>query len=192
MREDGTTKNCRCSSCFTLRCCSTKTQNRKQNHPHPAPPESASEILDMYRTMSYAPERSKSQLLCAHCNRQAICDVPNDCPQVRNNDDSDCSIDIALAEEGLGGFHPNLCPICFEPFLVEEKVTWSKIGHCRHVFHYDCILPWAVLGNFECPVCRAAFWSKIDHPTRRCLPIGRLDAEMRQSRFCVQHGLVSP
>lgn len=189
---DETPKHC-WRPCFTQRRCSMKQRNRKQTHPIPSAAETASEILEMYRTMSDTQKISKPQTLCAHCSK------PNseecvDRPQGRTDDDYDCSIDISLAEEGLGGLDSNrlTCPICFEPFLVEEKVTWSRIGNCRHVFHYDCILPWAVLGNFECPVCRAQFWSKTDQPTRRCLPMGRLDAEIRQSRFCVQHGLVSP
>lgn len=182
----GSKNNC-CTSCFLVRCISKK-QNMKQIHPA----QSASEILEVYRTMSNTPTSNKPQLLCAQCDLETSREVSNDCPQATTSDDTGGSIDIALAEEGLGGLDNNqlTCPICIEPFRVGEQVTWSKIGQCRHVFHYDCILPWAVLGNYECPVCRAHFWS--EQPRRCCLPPRKVEADRKEGRFCVRHGLVSP
>lgn len=188
--EVGGSKNNCCSKCFIVRCI-FKREKRKKIHPH-HPAESASEILEVYRTMSNTPTSNKPQLLCAQCDLESSREVSDDCPQAKTDDDTGGSIDIALAEEGLGGLGTNqlTCPICIEPFRVEEQVTWSKIGQCRHVFHYDCILPWAVLGNYECPVCRAHFWS--EQPRRCCLPPRKLEADRKESRFCVRHGLVSP
>ncbi len=183
-------------------CCSKTKQKRKQIHPHSAAAaaaaETATDILDVYRGMSTPTPKggSNPQLLCAHCQLQAsgeTSDKPSQASNNNNNDGGD--IEIALAETGLCGIDSNqlTCSICFEPFVVEENVTWSRIGHCRHAFHYDCILPWAVLGNYECPVCRAVFWSRSTPTTRCCLPLARSERkEMKRSKFCVQHGLVSP
>ena len=181
-------------------CCSKKKLKRKQIHPYSAAAaETASEILDVYRGMSTTTTKGSSnpQLMCAHCNLQASSETSDNPSQASNCNDAGGDIEIALAEKGLCRIDSNqlTCPICFETFVVEENVTWSRIGYCRHVFHYDCILPWAVLGNYECPVCRAAFWSKSTPPTRCCLPLARSErkgVEMKRSKFCVQHGLVSP
>lgn len=100
--------------------------------------------------------------------------------------------ELVLAEEGSIMNDENVCPICIEPFRIGEEVAWSKIGHCQHVYHYECILPWAVLGNELCPVCREEFWNR-DWPS--CLAQRsrrRLSLQMGQRRFCVLHGLVSP
>lgn len=42
------------------------------------------------------------------------------------------------------------CPVCFENFVLKEKVT---ILPCKHTFHDPCITPWLGRHN-SCPVCR--------------------------------------
>lgn len=127
-----------------------------------------------------------------------------------NNDSLGDVGELALAEEGnLCNNTENLCPICITPYEIGEDVSWSKLQYCRHVFHYECIVPWAVLGNFDCPVCRETFWSrriksKCCGDSPKCVGFVQtqaeriffpekkpLDSKVR-SRFCVIHGLVSP
>lgn len=106
-----------------------------------------------------------------------------------------------LAEEGSATADV-VCPVCLDAFHVGDEVTWSKLQRCRHVFHYDCILPWAVLGHVHCPVCREVFWSRhakssnaeclICVKMRKRLDVGSEVSALEQSRFCVVHGLVSP
>ena len=111
---------------------------------------------------------------------------------------------LEVAEEGLVSNDCIICPICLESFHIGEEVSWSNLGHCNHAFHHDCILPWAMLGNLECPVCREYFWSRGSmYSCRYCnysfdsessQSVGQrgspLSEIMRQSRFCVQHGLI--
>ena len=110
---------------------------------------------------------------------------------------------LELAEEGssVGVGDGIICAICIDRFRVGEKVTQSRmVGGCRHVFHHDCILPWAVLGHMDCPLCKATFWSRGRGSESEILSIFSLRrgamrrwmaaSEIRNSRFCVQHGLI--
>ncbi|KAL7563963.1 hypothetical protein ACA910_017576 [Epithemia clementina (nom. ined.)] len=47
------------------------------------------------------------------------------------------------------------CPICMEPFSVDDIVSWSPNidGTCKHVFHHECIKEW-MLQSGNCPCCR--------------------------------------
>mmetsp|Transcript_2897 Transcript_2897/g.5588 ORF Transcript_2897/g.5588 Transcript_2897/m.5588 type:complete len:133 (-) Transcript_2897:2961-3359(-) len=106
-----------------------------------------------------------------------------------------CGDELELAEEGSSMNDDAIfCPKCLEPSHVGEQVAWSKMGHCRHVFYYDCILPWALLGNVHCPMWREIFWSrKIMEQCSLCHNSGtKRNSEMKRTRFCVQHGLVPP
>ena len=158
-------KRVSCFSNFVLRCC---CYNQKQSvHP-------ADEILEDYRA------KSRRHHVCARCNSV----------RVATTDD-----ELEAAEEGVVINNDDItCNICIEAFHVGEKVAWSKAGgDCKHVFHYDCILPWAVLGHVRCPVCRETFWKR----DARISPCGRRiesesAVEMRQSTFCVRHGLQRP
>lgn len=110
---------------------------------------------------------------------------------------------LDLAEEGAinSTTTDTLCPVCLEAFHIGDEVTWSKLQHCHHVFHYECILPWAVLGHVHCPVCREVFWSRHLQTPSECRICFRLrknmdgrteESVLERSRFCVLHGLVSP
>lgn len=103
--------------------------------------------------------------------------------------------ELVRAEEGsINKDEELLCSVCLEPFRVGELVAWSHMGHCHHVFHHKCILPWAVLGNEKCPVCREIFWRRTRR-VRYCIHRSgeeEKESEMRDRTFCVRHGLVTP
>jgi len=50
------------------------------------------------------------------------------------------------------------CMICLEPYLVGDKVSYSKHNalHCRHVFHRECIADW-LMRQDDCPCCRTPY-----------------------------------
>ena len=45
----------------------------------------------------------------------------------------------------------NICSICLEPFILQDKVIILK---CKHGYHEDCIKHWFENGNRTCPMCR--------------------------------------
>ena len=110
--------------------------------------------------------------------------------------------ELVLAEGGISNPTSDIvCPVCLDSFHIGEEVTWSKLQHCRHVFHYECILPWAVLGHVHCPVCREVFWSRHMEAEKECFICIKLRRKMdsqheesvlERSRFCVLHGLILP
>ena len=128
--------------------------------------------------------RAKSANLCAHCNSLRM-DVGHN--EIVTDDD-----ELVLAEEGECGIVEEMtCNICLEAFEVGQKVSWSKEG-CQHVYHYDCILPWAVLGHVRCPVCREVYWHRENRGLCRRRKESESAIEMRKKTFCVVHGLKSP
>lgn len=46
----------------------------------------------------------------------------------------------------------NSCTICYCDF--EENEDLKKLP-CEHLFHEDCIKPWLLNNNLNCPICRA-------------------------------------
>jgi len=40
--------------------------------------------------------------------------------------------------------HSDGCVICFNPFEVGQRVSWSSNPECPHVFHHQCLLEWFV------------------------------------------------
>lgn len=48
------------------------------------------------------------------------------------------------------------CAICLEDFERGQEVM---ITPCKHMFHEECIVPWAKSSG-QCPVCRAVFGPK--------------------------------
>ncbi|KAF4381549.1 RING-H2 finger protein ATL52 isoform X2 [Cannabis sativa] len=48
------------------------------------------------------------------------------------------------------------CAICLDDFERGQEVMLTP---CKHMFHEDCIVPWAK-SNGQCPVCRAVFGPK--------------------------------
>ncbi|XP_062105814.1 uncharacterized protein LOC133817337 [Humulus lupulus] len=49
------------------------------------------------------------------------------------------------------------CAICLDDFERGQEVMLTP---CKHMFHEDCIVPWAK-SNGQCPVCRAVFGPKM-------------------------------
>lgn len=180
-------------------CCSVASRRSKRKQKQPTSPDagptSPSEILGMYRAKSKATSRRRT---CPHCDSERSNRAEGD-DACRRDTDAPVQDELEIAEEGMMNIDlgENLCPICIEPFQVGEGVAWSRLGHCRHAFHYDCLLPWLVMGHTLCPVCREEYWSK-DGPCifilclRNGVQARAAAREMRRSTFCVQHGLVSP
>lgn len=146
--------------------------------------ESAEEILKTYR--STPPRRNLCTPECAHCSSATR----------KNRKKTDDGDELVLAEEGSSTNQDEMvCSICLDTFHIGEQVAWSRMGYCQHVFHYKCILPWAVLGHVRCPVCRLSFWSQRNdtQPCPLCCHTSGAEngpaSEMRKSRFCVEHGL---
>ena len=53
---------------------------------------------------------------------------------------------------------PSSCPICLEPYRVEDRRISLP---CLHLFHSQCVKSWLVRGNDECPVCRCSVSSAL-------------------------------
>ena len=37
---------------------------------------------------------------------------------------------------------PAECSICLAEYEVGDHISWSAFGHCKHVFHRDCLMQW--------------------------------------------------
>ena len=135
------------------------------------------DILEQYRA------RSTARHVCTHCLSLSIDTGHN---EVVADDD-----ELVLAEEGECIAEEMTCNICLEAFEVGQKVSWSKEG-CQHVYHYDCILPWCILGHVRCPVCREVYWSRENRGLCRRRKESESAIEMRKKTFCVIHGFKSP
>lgn len=87
----------------------------------------------------------------------------------RSNDD--CEIDndrnntyfnfYGSAGSSSNDNHFSECPVCLDPFLPGEALSWSKSFNCHHIFHSGCINPW-IMTSDECPCCRAPFFQESD------------------------------
>eukprot|EP01023_Acetabularia_acetabulum_P057547 TRINITY_DN6713_c0_g2_i1.p3 TRINITY_DN6713_c0_g2~~TRINITY_DN6713_c0_g2_i1.p3 ORF type:complete len:203 (-),score=3.43 TRINITY_DN6713_c0_g2_i1:986-1594(-) len=55
-----------------------------------------------------------------------------------------------LPDGGVYTLAEEECPICQEPFLAGEILTYLP---CGHVFHYTSLVPWLTKNN-HCPLCR--------------------------------------
>ena len=53
---------------------------------------------------------------------------------------------------------PSSCPICLEPYRVEDRRISLP---CLHLFHSQCVKSWLVGGKDECPVCRCSVSSAL-------------------------------
>ena len=136
------------------------------------------DILEQYRSKS-------ANHICAHCNSLRM--------DVGHNEVIADKDELVLAEEGecISIAEEMTCNICLESFEVGQKVSWSKEG-CQHVYHYDCILPWAILGHVRCPVCREVYWCRENRGLCRRRKESESAIERRKRTFCVVHGLKSP
>lgn len=48
------------------------------------------------------------------------------------------------------------CPICWEPYQVDQKICWSPNKGCSHAFHADCMIMW-LMKKDNCPMCRSNY-----------------------------------
>lgn len=133
-------------------------------------------IMERYRARS-------TNHVCANCNSLRT--------DVEHNEIVTDKDELVLAEEGESIVEETTCNICLDAFEVGQKVSWSKEG-CQHVYHYDCILPWCILGHVRCPVCREVYWSRENRGLCRRRKESETAIEMRKKTFCVVHGLKSP
>jgi len=107
--------------------------------------------------------------------------------------------------------HIACCSICLEPYRVGDRVAWTarppesdEQAECRHVFHYECIVPWLQnVAHDDCPDCR--FKILVDVFPRQRHPPQHQDDEQQQdddddhgSRssvnstvFVIMHGLIA-
>lgn len=37
---------------------------------------------------------------------------------------------------------PGECSICLAEYEIGDSICWSSFGHCKHVYHQDCIIQW--------------------------------------------------
>lgn len=68
---------------------------------------------------------------------------------------------IQTAVEQVSSVPDTVCAICQEPITA----TASRIRHCRHCFHQDCISEWFTM-NSRCPMCRHDIRESVLQPTR--------------------------
>lgn len=190
----------------TITCCCGFCKRRKKHAVGPEIPdtETAENILERYREKSHEEKfAQKSSCKRCRCHKHAAGNE-NESENEPENDPA-ASDDLTPPEvDGDSGVTPQddeemRCHVCFGSFEVGEEVSWSKFGYCKHVYHYECILPWLLLGHVRCPVCREPFWgieSNFDlfcHAWFNQRPYeNKATLELRRSTFCVQHGLVSP
>ena len=101
------------------------------------------------------------------------------------------------AEMGIGrDDEQKECPICMEPFSVDDIVSWSPNidGTCKHVFHHECIKEW-MLQSGNCPCCREVLLPideeghSLERPALKelCRKRAKLAAT---SYYCLEDGLV--
>lgn len=99
--------------------------------------------------------------------------------QLRNNDglapsvhtnitaDADNIISIDMNQSTLSFHHAQdylneiSCSVCLEPFVEGDILSWSKMMRCKHIFHFDCLVPWLLKKNC-CPLCRVDLIKDID------------------------------
>ena len=48
----------------------------------------------------------------------------------------------------------NLCCICLEKIIIENKNLITILLDCKHEFHQKCIDKWCIYKNYTCPYCR--------------------------------------
>lgn len=97
----------------------------------------------------------------------------------------------------------HLCPICLDPFKVDERVSWSRhLIACKHVYHANCISAWLACGNKDCPCCRRNYFSPRMGNAIYCFGSNNDNARnkdageeckviniLSEGQFCVDHGL---
>ena len=136
---------CECQDCDTsinvsCYCCRKKTRIAPAS-------ESAKEVLARYRqqySCGSAHTLSRSILTSKLASSRVEESGKNQSEDTGVADRNDVTNELVIAEEGsVGDGSENVCPICLRPYNVGQDVAWSKLRRCRHVFHYECILPWA-------------------------------------------------
>lgn len=131
-------------------------------------------------------------------------------PETSQSKDCDCAVDVDAdsldevdqAEQGGVIELDHSCPICLERLKIGEEVAWSKLRHCQHTFHYDCIMKWLRIGHMHCPVCRDKYWKRNYRKFNKwkmCANLlykkepDKVDVmDARSFLFCEVHGLVKP
>ena len=82
------------------------------------------------------------------------------------------------------------CPICMEPFELDDIVSWGTNSDCQHAFHHECIKEWT-LRRTDCPCCRQTLLAvDVEDGDRQ-------DMSVQHSRrnattyYCLHEGLVA-
>jgi Ring finger domain len=95
-----------------------------------------------------APDDTINTNPCMRINFTRNDDIENQIEHSENNNNE--SFNTSQQEED------NECPICMEPFVAGEIVSWSPNIDCHHAFHHQCIKEWLVHHD-SCPYCRTHY-----------------------------------
>mmetsp|Transcript_114 Transcript_114/g.207 ORF Transcript_114/g.207 Transcript_114/m.207 type:complete len:302 (-) Transcript_114:181-1086(-) len=93
------------------------------------------------------------------------------------------AVDLQIQDSNTGGTKKisNICAICLTEYEIGDEIVWSCIedenSRCKHAFHEDCMLMWALkIGeeDVKCPCCRQSF-CKIIPPRPRSSSINETE-----------------
>jgi hypothetical protein len=64
---------------------------------------------------------------------------------------------VVIERDGVSMKFDGTCCICLDEYAPGDKVVFSPLEDCKHVFCWECKMTWLEKGKKRCPVCRAWF-----------------------------------